>query len=60
MNDFILASTDIKKIFGTVEVVKSASVHLQPGEFVSLVGKSGSGRGVLFRTLARRHTGALR
>jgi len=52
MNDFILASTDIKKIFGTVEVVKGASVQLQPGEFVSLVGKSGSGKTTLLSLLS--------
>jgi putative ABC transport system ATP-binding protein len=52
MNDPILASTDIKKLFGTVDVVKGASVHLQPGEFVSLVGKSGSGKTTLLSLLS--------
>ncbi len=52
MNDPILASTGIKKTFGPVEVVKNISMHLQPGEFVSLVGKSGCGKTTLLSLLS--------
>ncbi len=52
MNDPILASTGIKKTFGPVEVVKDVSMHLLPGEFVSLVGKSGCGKTTLLSLLS--------
>jgi len=52
MNDPILSATDIKKAFGTVEVVKGVSVALQSGEFVSLVGKSGCGKTTLLSVLS--------
>jgi len=52
MNDPILAASDIRKTFGDIEVVKGASVDLQPGEFVSLVGKSGSGKTTLLALLS--------
>ena len=52
MNDPILASTGINKTFGPVEVVKDVSMHLLPGEFVSLVGKSGCGKTTLLSLLS--------
>jgi len=52
MNDPILSATDVKKTFGTVEVVRGVSVALQSGEFVSLVGKSGCGKTTLLSVLS--------
>lgn len=52
MNDPILVATDISKTFGALEVVKGASVALQPGEFVSLTGRSGSGKSTLMALLS--------
>lgn len=37
---------------GTVEAVKSVSLHVQPGEFVSLIGPSGCGKSSLMNAVA--------
>jgi len=37
---------------GEVEAVKSASIHVRPGEFVSLIGPSGCGKSTLLNVVA--------
>lgn len=48
--------TDIQFTFEGTPVLDSVSLHVEPGEFVSILGPSGCGKSTLFRLL----TGALR
>jgi len=43
---------DVRKSFGTVEVVHGVSVSISDGEFVVLVGPSGCGKSTLLRMIA--------
>nr|WP_176556325.1 sn-glycerol-3-phosphate ABC transporter ATP-binding protein UgpC [Rubellimicrobium rubrum] len=44
--------SDVRKAFGTVEVVKGISAEIADGEFVVLVGPSGCGKSTLLRMIA--------
>ena len=48
----ILALQDVKKSFGTHEVLKSVSFTLQDGERMGLVGVNGSGKSTLMKIIA--------
>ena len=48
----ILSGTDLSKKYGDLEVVKGASLAVNEGEFVCLVGKSGCGKTTLLSLLS--------
>nr|WP_210345297.1 sn-glycerol-3-phosphate ABC transporter ATP-binding protein UgpC [Jiella flava] len=43
---------DVRKAFGTLEVIKNVSLKIQDGEFVVFVGPSGCGKSTLLRVIA--------
>lgn len=43
---------DVRKSFGTVEVIHGVSIDIRDGEFVTLVGPSGCGKSTLLRMIA--------
>ena len=43
---------DVRKTFGTTEVLHGVSVDIDDGEFVILVGPSGCGKSTLLRMIA--------
>ncbi|NNF77612.1 MAG: ATP-binding cassette domain-containing protein, partial [Rhizobiales bacterium] len=43
---------DVRKSFGTVEVLHGVSVAIEDGQFVVLVGPSGCGKSTLLRMIA--------
>ena len=47
-----VAFKDVRKAFGTVEVLHGVSIDIEEGEFVVLVGPSGCGKSTLLRMLA--------
>ena len=55
--------TDIRKRFGTVEVLRGVSLSVEEGEIVSIIGKSGAGKTTLLQiigTLERPDSGMVR
>jgi ABC-type lipoprotein export system ATPase subunit len=52
MSEAILVGDDLTKMFDKLTVVKGASIAVQEGEFVALVGKSGCGKTTLLSILS--------
>ncbi len=44
--------TDVRKAFGTTQIIRGVSIPIQDGEFVVLVGPSGCGKSTLLRMIA--------
>lgn len=47
----ILKAEDIHKSYGTLEVLKGAALEVSPGEVVSIIGASGSGKSTFLRCM---------
>jgi len=47
-----LSIRNIKKSFGSTEVLKGISIDVEPGEFLVLVGPSGCGKSTLLNLIA--------
>ncbi len=43
---------DVRKSYGVTTVIKGVSVHIEDGEFVTLIGPSGCGKSTLLRMIA--------
>jgi len=52
INSGILSGEDLRKSYGSLEVLKGVSLAVDPGEFVCLVGKSGCGKTTLLSLLS--------
>jgi putative ABC transport system ATP-binding protein len=52
INSAILSGADLRKSYGSLEVLKGVSLAVDPGEFVCLVGKSGCGKTTLLSLLS--------
>lgn len=47
----LIAIDNIKKSFGTNQVLKGISLDVEPGEVIAIIGKSGSGKSTLLRCI---------
>lgn len=47
----ILSAKNIRKRYGTIQVLKGVDIDIQPGEIASIVGPSGSGKSTLLHIL---------
>ncbi len=47
-----LAISDLRKNYGTVEVIHGLDLDIEDGEFISLIGESGCGKSTLLRMIA--------
>ncbi|MEO8159087.1 MAG: ATP-binding cassette domain-containing protein, partial [Betaproteobacteria bacterium] len=47
-----LSVRNVRKVFGTVEVLKDIDLEVESGEFLILVGPSGCGKSTLLKIIA--------
>ena len=62
MADPLLVMRDIDKRFQGVQALSSASLEVQPGEIMALVGQNGAGKSTLIKVLTgayRRNSGSI-
>src|SRR5205085_1252932 len=48
--------SDVHKSYGAQDVLRGASVQINPGEHVGLVGRNGAGKTTLFRLISNEET----
>ena len=48
----LLTLEDVKKHFGAQEVLRGASLTIDPGQKIGIVGRNGGGKTTLFRMIA--------
>jgi len=48
----MIQTVDLCKSFGNLTVFKDVNIHVQKGECIAVIGPSGTGKSVLFRTMA--------
>jgi ABC-type sugar transport system ATPase subunit len=52
MDSSLLVCKDVKKTFGSIKALKSASLSLKKGQIVGLVGENGAGKSTILKILA--------
>ena len=45
---------DLRKSFGKTEIIRGASLSVQPGERVAIIGPNGAGKSTLFNLISGR------
>jgi ABC-type branched-subunit amino acid transport system ATPase component len=45
---------DVRKSFGKTEIIRGASLAVQPGERVAIIGPNGAGKSTLFNLISGR------
>lgn len=50
-SDYIITLTDIHKSYGKREILKGVTLNIEKGEIYGLIGKNGSGKSTIFKTI---------